>query len=505
MKAPRSLLCLYTLLLSFSDAKSSIRRNGQTRGHLRSSLAEEHRDLQAKKGKGDDPNVGSEGTTAPEYGLPDGGTPDLYLLVAPSTAPNEDGGQPDSSGPGSSQNPVNPTSGPTFVPSSPSRPPATYPPTEQQTPPPQPVPTLAASISAPSPRLPDASNPMVDPHSHQMDPGCAATAQGIDDVTNKSIRVTYLYELVTQADSLWYSVANFLETTIQGFLATSLVTCDGTSTPVGDVRGVSASGLNQVTGDACTSMTSYDPVLLSCHVMNGTMVVHSSPASTMMEEEIRKKVWDTLRADFNNRRRRLGSSLLNSDAGIIGLYFLSQGDPTVGPSNSGNVQGSNMQSTESGSGLGLAISAGLVGAAIFLLAIIGFVYAKQRGTERSKTGRSLWASEREDDSATLEEDVIPEPSALNSGFDDGSSTEDSFGHEQSWSADDECQVYNYLSTSMSPSRLGTGRDAYFLSRYTTASTVAERCERGATIKPVSNRDDSPTRIYPVAEGDTVDF
>jgi hypothetical protein len=514
MKVPQSLLFVFSLLISFSDAKSSVRRKGRTRGHSKNSLADGPRDLQAdllaRKGSDDDPNVGGKG-----------GTPALDP-GAPSTAPNEDGGQPDSSGPGSSQNPMTPTSGPTFIPTSPTLPPTTSPPRDQQTQPPQPAPTMAPPTSNPSPQLPDASNPMADPQqandSPQMD-GCAAAAQGIDAVTTKSIRVTYLYEILTHADSLWYNVVDFLDTAIQGFLATSLVTCDGTSTPVGDVRGIAASGLNQVTGDACTGITLYDPALLSCYVMNGTMVVYLSPASTMTEEEIRTQVWDTLRADFNNnKRRRLSSSLLNPGAAIVGLYFLSQEDPTVDPLNRGNVQVSGAQSTKPGLGLGPAVSAGLAGGAIFLLAILGFVYVKQRGAERSKTEHSLWApSEGDKSSVTMEEDVKSEPRALDSGFDDRSvsprefpqflpSTED-VGHEQSWSPNNEWQSYDYSSTSMSSSRLGTGRKkghASF-SENATSSTVAEQWERGATIKTVIDRDDSPVRIYPFAEGDTVDF
>jgi hypothetical protein len=366
---------------------------------------------------------------------------------------------------------------------------------------------------------------MADPQqatdSPQMDSGCAAAAQGNDAVTTKSIHVTYLYELVTQADSLWYNVANFLDTAIQGFLATSLVTCDGTSTPVGDVRGISASGLNQVTRDVCTGITLYDPVLLSCYVMNGTTVVSLSPTSTMTEEEIRTQVWDTLRADFNNNeRRRLSSSLLNPAEGIIGLYFLSEEDPSVDPLNRGNVRGSSTQSTKSGLGLSPIISAALVGGAIFLLAIIGFVYVKQRGAGSSKTGHSLWASfERDDGSATLEEEVISEPRALDSGFDDGyvssteipqfsPSTENEFGHEQPWiTVREECQSHDEYSTSMPSSRLRTGRKKTHatFSENTISSTVAERWERGATIMAVSDRDDSAARIYPFSEGDTVEI
>lgn len=501
MKTPQSLLCVLTLLiLSLSDAKSIVRRNGQTRGHVRNSLADGRREIQAINGPGDNPTFGGKG--GPKHGPPDGGTP-VPDAGASSTVPNEDGGQQDSSRPGSSQNPMTSTSGPTFAPSSPAPSPAASPLTQ----PPQPPQTLAPSISNPSPQLPDATD------SHQMDTGC-------DDVTTESTRVNYSYELVTRADSSWYNVANFLETAIQEFLTTSLVTCDGTSTPVGNVRGISASGLNQVTGDACTGITVYDPVLLSCHVMNGTMIVHLSPASTMTEEEIRNQVWDTLRVDFNSdRRRRLGSSLINSDAGIIELYFLSQEDPSMEPLNGGSGQFSSAQSTNSGVELGPAVSAGLVGVSIFLLAIIGFVYVKRRGAGKSKTGRSLWpSSEMEDGSATLEQESIAEPGALDCGFDDGSvssieipqfspSSENEFGHEQLWSTNEQCRSHDHSSTSMSSSRLGKGRKKAHgsFSENTTSSTVAEQWERGATIKHVSDGDDSPTRIYAVAEGDTVDF
>jgi hypothetical protein len=635
MKTPQSLLCVFILLISLkSDAKSSVRRNGQTpRGLSRNSVADGSRELQAnrlsRKGPAYDPTVGGKGTTASENGPPDGGTPVPYPAAAgaPSTAPNEDGDQPDSSGPVSPQNPITPTPGPTFVPTSPTLSPTTPHPTEQQTQPPQepaptlapptsnpspqptqpptpppqpspePAPTLAPPISTPSPeptqpptappaqpspkptpqtptpqqtlapapqstptptpQLPDASTINIatpgphqgatTDHSPQMgDPAaCAAAAQRIDVVTTKYIRVTYLYELLTQADSSLDNVANFLDTAIQGFLATSLVTCDATtSTPVGDVRGISASELDQDTGDACTGITLYDPALLSCYVMNGTMVVSLSPASILTEEAVRTQVWDTLRADFNSkRRRRLAPTFLNPDAGIVGLYFLSQEDPTVDPLNRGNVRvgttrPSRAQSTKSGLGLGTVISAGLVGGAIFLLSIIGFVYVKKRGAGRRKTGHKLWTSfEREDASATpadLEEDVISEPGALDSGFDDGytlsieflqfpPSTENALDRELgcSWSTSEESQLYNYSSTSisMTSSRLGGSirkqghSTSGALSEKTTGATttsVAEQWERGATIKPVAARSDrgddsTRARIYPIAEGDTVDF
>jgi hypothetical protein len=299
------------------------------------------------------------------------GTPNQTPTDAPQSAPNSSpAGSPDPTPTGAPQGPPNssPTGPPNPTPTDASQ----NPPTTRPVGPPTPSPTIFPSLSS------IASSEPTPVHS-----SCLAAQNGGIYATPDSIVVTYEYEVLTGVNRMRNEVAQAVDDGFQGFLAKSLVDCSMGSNS--DVQGISPGTPDTFAGGTCDSISFFDPATDVCYKMNGSVEVYLSATSTLTSLEIQDLVWSALRTEINESRRileetrrRLLSSLINEDKGIIALYFVSSAD------NTDSISGGDLNANDVGEnsdGVGPAISAALVGILIFVVAILGFIFIQRKRSD----------------------------------------------------------------------------------------------------------------------------
>ena len=211
-------------------------------------------------------------------------------------------------------------------------------------------------------------------------PSCEAARNGEIYVTEDSIKVTYFYELLTNTNQLLRPVANTLDKSFQGFLASTLVDCSLAQRSI--IQGISPADTDKNAGGTCNGISLYDRNTMSCYVMEGSVEVYLNGISTSTSLEIRDLVWSTLRNAINGgERRHLLTSFINEEVGIIDLFFVSDERLESEESATGNSAqvDSAVQAESSGSSNGTdpVLSASFVGISMFVIGLLGFAFLRR--------------------------------------------------------------------------------------------------------------------------------
>lgn len=273
-------------------------------------------------------------------------------------------------------------------------PPPTPLPTPGPTVPPTPFPTtapptlapVAAPTGAPTPSPPPSPRPTTAaPTASYI--ACERAQRGEVYTTEFSVTIGYYYEVITKRTEPLLDISTRVDAMFQRFLANELVDCDLEEDS--EVQGVSPAGVDNLAG-SCVSQTMLARLGnnedLICYQMQGSVEVYLSAFYFMTltatrSGEVKELVWDTLREEINESRRKL---LVDFSQGIYGLFFLSGTDPEDGIVNvlgSGLAYGGGNNVNEEPSGTSAGTIVGIIlGLLIFgLLLYIGF--KKYKNTE----------------------------------------------------------------------------------------------------------------------------
>jgi len=271
------------------------------------------------------------------------------------------------------------TPSPTHIPTQPPTPfPTTAPPTVAPNAPPSPPPTPFPTTAPPTEDYTEPPTPGYI--------GCQKAAAGEVYTTNYSITIGYYYEVITKRTEPLLDLSQNIDAMFQKYLATSLVDCD--LAEASDVQGVSPAGVDNLAG-SCVSKTMLSRLGnnedMICYQMQGSVEVYlseyyyvalsaASSGSSSSTDVVKDKVWDILRDEINNSRRRQRRQLLvDFSQGIYGLFFLSGTDPNDGIVNvlgAGVAGGDDEDSsgTSAGEAVGIVFACLIIG----LLLFVGF-------------------------------------------------------------------------------------------------------------------------------------
>lgn len=190
-----------------------------------------------------------------------------------------------------------------------------------------PVPTISAfptKAPAPAPVTIAPVNP-----NNDISAACEALSNGQVYETDRSLDISYVYELATDLSRNFDSVVDSLDAKVGAFLASKLVPCQQTTRRRRHLAmlGVGPGARDKLLDPECTALTV--AAAEKCYYMWGSIVLYISDSSKITKEEASDGIYKVLQTAFNNgadqpeERRQLeeNSPFLDVDQGILGLYF----------------------------------------------------------------------------------------------------------------------------------------------------------------------------------------
>ena len=225
-----------------------------------------------------------------------------------------------------------------------------------------------------------------------FDPACDAAANYDVFVTPYSVRVEYVYEVLTRRTVLLKDATEYVEDCVKNLLIDELVNCEENSPHVSPVRGVSSADPDKFAGGQCVGIPSYDVTLEACYVVKGSSMVYLVDSASLTKQEVRAIVWERLKEKFkeNGRRRLKPDGLLNAEKGVLGVYFVGG---TQTDSSHSLKPARIKRHDEERSGMRPGWGAVFLGVAFFVSVILAFAVLKQRGqTYRDSNKKKLGSS-----------------------------------------------------------------------------------------------------------------
>ena len=256
------------------------------------------------------------------------------------------------------------------------------------------LPTLELATSPPTKQ--PISQPTALPTIAEYKAACEAAANKDVYVTDMSISVEYLYELISPADRTVKEVASNVDEQVQDFLVEELVECD---TELSTVAGVGSGKIDTELENVCSTLAAADDSQ-TCHLMAGSVVLYLLTGGlTLSDEEGFDRVEEKLKVAFNGARRSLQSSLVNEELGILGLHYLGgrvENDPSTNSEEDvTNTVGGSREITSSRVVLAVVIPVVFVACVASIVAVF-FVFRRRK----SRSSRGL-LDEDESDISTL--------------------------------------------------------------------------------------------------------
>lgn len=208
-------------------------------------------------------------------------------------------------------------------------------------------PTTAPPSETPPTKAPPTPQPTaLSTSTEEEKAACQAAADSEVFMTETSITVRYLYELLYPAKRDRKEVASHVDESVQDLLVHELVDCTNQLESVG---GVGPGEVDTVVDNTCSNLVAAD-ASQACNLMEGSIVLFLlTNGKIISDQEGFDLVSETLETAFNGQRRRsLGvSTFVNETLGILGLHYI--GSHVQEEDDSTKTEGIQVENVASGS------------------------------------------------------------------------------------------------------------------------------------------------------------